>query len=159
MCECRTGSMRGLTPENFQALWSFCWPGPSWPCWPSRTESRTCACSAFPQSASPPPPWEKESAQEREVKKKQMWLKSWQNHFNCNQGAFPHPQRDRHKKLGLKNKRKRKTTTTKRPRKRPSYSLAHAEREVNVFIFGEKEDEEMISCLALLNGWIQADLK
>lgn len=64
------------------------------------------------------------------------------------QGAFPHPQRDRHIKAGFKKKRKR-----------PNYSLAHAESEVNVFVFGEEENEEMISCLALLNGWIQADLK
>lgn len=44
-------------------------------------------------------------------------------------------------------------------KKNPSYSLAHAESEVNIFVFGEEENEEMIACLALLNGWIQADLK
>lgn len=105
-------------------------------------------------------------ARKREVKKKQMLCVKESDGAKVfsiadkisltvtrGQGAFPHPQRetDTHKSWVKKERRRKK--------KKKSYSLAHAESEVNVLVFGEEEDEEMIACLALLNRWIQADLK
>lgn len=37
-------------------------------------------------------------------------------------------------------------------------SLAHVEGEVDVFLLGEEQDEEVVTCLTLLDGRVQADL-
>lgn len=39
-----------------------------------------------------------------------------------------------------------------------SHSLAHVEGQGDVLILGEEEDQEVVTGLALLNRWIQADL-
>lgn len=38
------------------------------------------------------------------------------------------------------------------------YSLAHVEGEVDVLLLGEEQDEEVITCLTLLDGRVQTDL-
>lgn len=38
------------------------------------------------------------------------------------------------------------------------YSLAHVEGEVDVLFLGEEQDEEVITCLTLLDGRVQTDL-
>lgn len=37
--------------------------------------------------------------------------------------------------------------------------LVHVESKTEFFIFGEEEDEEMITCLTLLNGRVETDLE
>lgn len=37
-------------------------------------------------------------------------------------------------------------------------SLAHVEGEADVFLFGEEQNQEVVTCLALLDGRIQTDL-
>ncbi len=44
-------------------------------------------------------------------------------------------------------------------RESPVYSLTHVESKTDIFIFGEEEDEEMITCLTLFNGWVETDLE
>lgn len=44
-------------------------------------------------------------------------------------------------------------------RESPVYSLAHVESKTDIFIFGEEEDEEMITCLTLFNVWVETDLE
>lgn len=39
-----------------------------------------------------------------------------------------------------------------------TYSLAHVESEVDVLFLGEEQNEEVITRLTLLDGWIQTDL-
>lgn len=38
------------------------------------------------------------------------------------------------------------------------HSLAHVQGEVDVLLLGEEQDEEVVTCLTLLDGRIQADL-
>lgn len=38
------------------------------------------------------------------------------------------------------------------------YSLAHVEGEVDVLLLGEEQDEEVITCLTLLDRRVQTDL-
>ena len=40
-----------------------------------------------------------------------------------------------------------------------SYSLAHVESEADVLFLGEEQDEKVITCLTLLDGRIQTDLR
>lgn len=44
-------------------------------------------------------------------------------------------------------------------RESPVNLLAHVESKTDVFIFGEEEDEEMITCLTLFNGRVETDLE
>lgn len=37
-------------------------------------------------------------------------------------------------------------------------SLAHVQGEADVLLLGEEQDEEVVTCLTLLDGRIQADL-
>lgn len=39
-----------------------------------------------------------------------------------------------------------------------TYSLVHVEGEADVLLLGEEQNEEVITCLTLLDGRIQADL-
>lgn len=39
------------------------------------------------------------------------------------------------------------------------YSLAHVKSQADIFIFGEKENEEVIARLTLFDGWVKTDLK
>lgn len=39
-----------------------------------------------------------------------------------------------------------------------TYSLAHVEGEADVLLLGEEQNEEVITCLTLLDGRIQTDL-
>ncbi len=44
-------------------------------------------------------------------------------------------------------------------RESPVCSLAHVESKTNIFVCGEEDDEEMITCLTLFNGWVETDLE
>lgn len=39
-----------------------------------------------------------------------------------------------------------------------THSLVHVESQGDVLILGEKKDQEVVTRLALLDGWVQADL-